>query len=174
MTITIKYPWFGWQPTGRRLLRLEELRNGMSVQAIGYVKISKKKIKEGTIQFEYEPWLDGGASVYLKDLNSDFKAHLGYLEGTGQWDKKHDSMHAHRIYVHNKLKENTTMANKLMALVKLNKNQRKLAKAGIYDENGNLTVDGQEVLLNMLAKDHEDKLVELVKDFKTDKKDDDK
>lgn len=63
------------------------------------------------------------------------------------------------------------MANKLMALVRLNKNQRKLAKAGIYDENGNLTTDGQEVLLNLLAKDKEAELVDLVKDWKdTDKK----
>lgn len=63
------------------------------------------------------------------------------------------------------------MPNKLMSLIKLNKNQRKLEKAGIYDENGNLTRDGQEVILNLIAKDYEEKLVDLVKDWKECKKD---
>jgi len=62
------------------------------------------------------------------------------------------------------------MANKLLGLIRLNKNQRKLQKVGIYDENGNLTPDGQEVVLNLIAKDKEAELVELSKDWKTDKK----
>lgn len=73
------------------------------------------------------------------------------------------------------LKEIQNMANALMALVRLNKNQRRLAKVGIYNENGNLTTDGQELLLNIIAKEYETRLIDLAKDWKAkeDKKRDD-
>lgn len=58
-----------------------------------------------------------------------------------------------------------TMANKLLAALKLNKTQRKLVKAGVYDSNGNLTEDGKELVLNYLAGENEAKLVDLTKDL---------
>lgn len=57
------------------------------------------------------------------------------------------------------------MANKLLAALKLNKTQRTLVKAGVYDSNGNLTEDGKELVLNYLAGENESKLVELTKDI---------
>jgi hypothetical protein len=175
VTITVWLPIYRWQPKGRRLYDLEDLRDGQRVQAIAYYnqRSIRQKIKKGVIVFEYDKWLDGGAGVYLKSLTGDFKSHLGYWNSDGSFDSSHRNMQHSKIYLHNRFKENQSMANKLMALVKLNKNQRKLAKAGIYDENGNLTPDGQEVVLNLIAKDKEAELVELVKDWKTDKKETD-
>lgn len=68
------------------------------------------------------------------------------------------------------------MANKLLSTLRLNKDQRQLAKVGVYDENGNLTEDGKELLLNHLASKHEVDLVELTKDLAKckDKEDKDK
>lgn len=167
-----------WKPTGKRLFRLEDLKDGMSVEAITYPRITKRKIKHGAIQFRYDLWLDGEAVVYLKDLDSDFEACLGYTDRTTRsgFDVRHNNMGDHRIYVRNLIKRRPTMANKLLSTLRLNKDQRQLAKVGVYDENGNLTEDGKELLLNHLASKHEVDLVELTKDLAKckDKEDKDK
>jgi hypothetical protein len=165
---------FGWKPTGQRLYRLEDLRDGMSVEAIAYPRISKHKIKHGVIQFRRNSWLNGEAVIYLKDLDDAFDACLGYTDKTS-FDLRHNNMDDHRIYVRNLIKRRPTMANKLLSTLRLNKDQRQLAKVGVYDENGNLTEDGKELLLNHLAAANEKELVELTKDLaKCKDKEDDK
>lgn len=154
----------------------------------GFIELHR--LVEGTIRIETDECTDYKYGVNSM-MGEEFKYHIKqvYLWFPSQYggrkvkelifyksdhptDRYQRNVYFHpKLFKPNLIKENQTMANKLMALVRLNKNQRKLAKAGVYDENGNLTPDGQEVLLNLLAKDKEAELVELVKDWKTDKKD---
>jgi len=155
-----------WKPTGRQITDIMQLRDGQQVQAIAFYKDKRirKKLRKAHISIkknEYFPY----AKVFLIGPHG-FITILGYQPR----DVKFNYMDSSKIFAVNLIKENQSMANKLMAMVRLNKNQRKLSKAGIYDENGNLTTDGQEVLLNLIAKEYEPKLVELVKDWKEDKK----
>lgn len=53
----------------------------------------------------------------------------------------------------------------VLTFLKLSKEKKVLRKAGWVDDNGNLTDDGMEVLANVLLEQHEEKLVELAKDF---------
>jgi hypothetical protein len=56
----------------------------------------------------------------------------------------------------------------LVTYLKLNTKQRTLHKAGLVDENGNLTESGTDVLLNLVLEDYTDKMVALAKEYKKD------
>lgn len=159
-----------WKPTGRRLFHWPNLKDGQRVEGYFGYGSYRTNIRHGWISRKVEdydrssittiyvnfPYL--GRSVTRETLCSKWSFKDRWSHGSGSFE----------LYSINLIKENMTMANKLLGLIKLNKNQRKLQKIGIYDENGNLTLDGQEVLLNLIAKDYEEKIVELTKDWKSD------
>lgn len=170
-----------WKPRGRRIHGFQALRDGQRVQ--GYYSESRYPIRDGRIERSVE---DYGSfkieRIYIVFTYSGTRsvrnpvAHrstysVGLLDDRkrfwGPWTREWSQF---ELYTTNLIWENMNMANKLMALIKLNKNQRKLQKVGIYDENGNLTEDGKEVVMNLWARDNEDKLVELTRDWKTDDK----
>lgn len=183
-----------WYPKGRKvaLSEYDRLEDGQRVQAFGPWEtrgIIKQRtpIKEATVKVEdrerveytypdgyhakEKRWMERHITLCWRS-RTGFQVKQPIAERRlpdGGWTTTRYAGN-YILFLVNLIRENRTMANKLMALVKLNKNQRKLAKAGIYDENGNLTSDGQEVVLNLIAKDKEAELVELVKDWKDDKK----
>lgn len=159
--------WRHWNPKGARITDIRSLKDGMSVQARRY---DKRKIYSGfvKVKVEYRGTSYETQSIWIFDRDSDQNFYIGAIKRSPYPD--HSDFKYYQIYKLNRFKEKTSMSNKLMALVKLNRNQRKLSKVGIYDENGNLTEDGQEVLLNLIAKEYEDKLIELAKDWKDSKK----
>jgi hypothetical protein len=55
----------------------------------------------------------------------------------------------------------------IATFARLNKEQRQLAKAGIINDHGDLTIDGQTVVLEMLAKEEkvQTALITLAKEF---------
>lgn len=99
-----------------------------------------------------------GNTYYLKDISSS----------VGLWSENELEL----IRPNNKCKETTKM--NIVTYAKLNKDQRVLYKVGVIDNGGNLTQDGREILLDMLASDKEiqAKLVVLAKDFKKEQKED--
>jgi hypothetical protein len=156
---------------GQKITDICQLKDGMSVQA--FHKESRR--------WRREPIKDGYVKIHKPDCYSYFpeRYDISIIDRGGRTNRINlgtvnapysNDFRYYDIYKVNRFKEKQSMANKLMALVRLNKNQRKLTKVGIYDENGNLTDDGQEVLLNLVAKEYEPKLIELVKDWKDGKK----
>jgi len=156
------HPLRRWRPTGLQITNIDELKEGMSVQARRY---DGKKIFDGYVKIKF------GKGVYEHDIYWIFNREGSKNFYIGAKNAPHgNDFKYYKIYKLNRFQRRTSMSNKLMAMVRLNKNQRKLAKVGVYDENGNLTEDGQEVLLNLVAKEYESKLIELAKDFKDSKK----
>lgn len=58
----------------------------------------------------------------------------------------------------------------VLTFLKLNKNKKIMRKAGWVDDNGNLTDDGAEVLMNVLLEEKEESMAELAKEFVKEKK----
>lgn len=58
----------------------------------------------------------------------------------------------------------------VLTFLKLNKNKKIMRKAGWVDDNGNLTDDGAEVLMNVLLEEKEESIAELAKEFVKEKK----
>ncbi len=170
-------PKLRWHPTGRRLSHWPDLVDGQQVQGYCITSGNRRPFRTGWISREVEDWNSFKTdTVYInyeyrgsicKEIlcKRYFDSDSGYKDES--WQRR--SYNTFELYSVNLIKENQTMANKLLGLIRLDKNQRKLQKVGIYDENGNLTPDGQEVVLNLIAKDKEAQLVELSKDWKTEK-----
>jgi hypothetical protein len=160
-----------WKPTGRRLYHWPDLEDGRRVQGYYGSGPYREPIKDGIIEREsrfYDFDQTKIERVYVRfTYQGSVIRELLCRKNYGRW--QHGYAHF-ELFTVNLIKENQSMANKLLGLIKLNKNQRKLQKVGIYDENGNLTADGQEVVLNLIAKDYEARLVELSKDWKIDDK----
>lgn len=157
-----------FKPSGPRITDIEQLKEGMSVMARYRERgrVARQPIRFGYVEVETAKSVFDYDRIYIRSrIDPTYSFYIGAVIAPYGNDFKY-----YDIYKLNRFKEKTTMANKLMALVRLNKNQRKLAKVGIYDENGNLTADGQEVLMNLVAKEYEVKLIDLVKDWKDVKK----
>lgn len=163
-------------PHGRKITELNQLVHGETLVVYPYARLSSSLFLQGyratvvieTNEYTTDYKLTGLVGHRDIPLGRVSKPRLGGYFVSSIYDN--DYVRDHKIYKLNQIKENESMANKLMSALKLNKDQRKLSKAGVYDENGNLTADGQELMLNWLAKKHEAELVVLVKDFTQDKK----
>lgn len=66
-----------------------------------------------------------------------------------------------------------TMKN-VVAFLRLNKDQRAMRKAGLVDDNGNLTEDGKTVLLNLLLEDKVTEMAQAARDYNKGDKDENK
>ena len=151
-----------WKRNLSQITDINQLKEGMSVQARRYDRL---KIYNGYVHVK-EAKTEWDRDIYwIFNREGSKNFYIGAKDAQYGNDFKY-----YKIYKLNRFQRRTSMSNKLMAMVRLNKNQRKLAKVGVYDENGNLTEDGQEVLLNLVAKEYESKLIELAKDFKDSKK----
>ncbi len=161
------------RPRGRLVTDWMQFKDGDTVDVcrMPYDRMFSRTLRDASIRHKKvcrygsltmtEIWIDHKSKSY----------ELGFFYTGDDYDGEFHKSTIEKwwLYKFNGLIKEPSMANKLLALVKLDKSQRRLAKVGIYDENGNLTDDGQEVLLNMLAKDNESKLIDLVKDWKDDK-----
>ncbi len=165
-----------WHPEGQYIEDWRTLQNGSWVN--GYYRkwqaIFPHKFRNGTIELKVKDYGEGITSVDVYLHTPNWSEHLGHY-GTDHLGKleifSRATLNKYVIYRKSKFnKGKTSMANKLLSVLRLNKNQRALAKAGVYDENGNLTDDGQELLLNLLAQKHEQELVDLTKDMEKAKK----
>ncbi len=156
------YPFCRWKPKGQLIIDIHQLKDGMSVQARRY---DGQRIYDGYVHIEFAKYEFDRDVVRILDRDSSREFYIGAIDAPYI-----NSFKYYKIYKLNRFQRRISMSNKLMAMVRLNKNQRKLAKVGIYDENGNLTEDGQEVLLNLICKEYETKLVELAKDWRDSKK----
>jgi hypothetical protein len=147
-------------------LRFCDLKDGMYVSG-SITDYSTSRIHHARIQVKIDQNI---TTVYLLDPKKLLRE-LGWIYKGGAWFRNYSiNLHCVRNPILNLIKDNS-LSNKLLSVLHLNKDQRKLSKAGVYDSNGNLTTDGQELVLNLLAKEYEEKLVELVEPLLKKKKD---
>lgn len=160
---------FARQPQGAYIFPID-LENGQYVRGTIILGGYKEKLRCGRIRLQkkVDYFNPSGPSrveeVYLEFGENKYK--LGERDIVGSvFHSSVSRIELYQLSSNRCNRKGTKMTNKLLAALKLTRDHRKLHKAGVYDNNGNLTDDGSELLLNFLAKKYETDLVALTKDF---------